>query len=92
MQRVLEDDRCVCTIDVVDKETVVDARPDTVARTTRPAYKAGSRLLVLHKHTLRDATVVDCLCESQDDPTLGGRHTLRFATPLGKPKGGAAAA
>ena len=89
VQRVLEDDRCVCTVDVVDRETVVDPRPDTVLRAIRPAYERGARLLVLHKHTLRDATVLAWLGKTHDDPTLGGRHLLRFDAPLDAPAKGA---
>ena len=83
VQRVLEDDRCVCTVDVLDKETVVDPRPDTVLRTSRPAYETGTGLLVLHKHQMRDAIVLAWLGGSRDDLTLGGRHKLRFVAADG---------
>ena len=91
VQRVLDDDRCVCTIDVVDKETVVDPRPDTILRTTRPNYTPSTRLLVLHRFTMRDATVLEWLGAggTPDDVVLGGRHRVRYDLPLEAPAGAA---
>ena len=64
---------------VVDKSTLIDARPDTIVRTARPAYEKGTRLLVLHKVGLRDATVVTWLGGPAAESTpLGGKHHIRY--------------
>merc|ERR1711965_902994 len=45
VQRVLpEDDRCVVRIDFVDKESILDARPESASLTTRPSYRKGDHL------------------------------------------------
>ena len=87
VQRVLDDDRCVSTVDVVDRETVVDPRPDSVVRTSRPAYDVGTRLLVLHKHEMRDAVVLDWTggSDGEEEVQLGVRHRLEFAAVAAPP-------
>ena len=87
VQRVLDDDRCVCTIDVVDKETLVDPSPETTLRTSRHSYAPGTRLLVLQRFTMRDTTVIEWLGAGGgvEDVILGGRHRLRYeAGPSGE--------
>ena len=92
VQRVMDDDRCVCTVDVVDKDTLLDPRPDNCLRTTRPSHAEGTRILMLHKATMKDATVLEWLGGKQPDPTeesspvaLGGRHVVRLEIPKAAP-------
>ena len=62
VQRILpEDDRCVVRVDFVEKEAILDARPETAERTTRPSYRPGDHLVVLHKAQVRDAVVMEWL-------------------------------
>ena len=96
VQRVLpEDDRCVVRVDFVEKEAILDTRPDTADRTTRPSYRRGDHICVLQKATVRDAIVIEWLGtwapEDKKDPNAadaapagpvgGGRHRIRY-TPL----------
>ena len=48
VQRVLDDDRCVCTVDGVDKETLIDPRPTTAVRTTRTNHILHPTSCILH--------------------------------------------
>lgn len=78
-QRILpEDDRCVVRVDVVDKETLLDPRPDTAVRTSRPAYSTGDHLMILQKANCRDAIVLDWLGSTGETVHRGGRHRVRF--------------
>ena len=80
MQRVLpEDDRCVVRVDHLDKETILEARPDTASFTTRPAYAKGDHLIVLHKNVCRDAIVLEWLGDGGAAAEMGGRHRIRYA-------------
>jgi hypothetical protein len=94
--KVREDDSCELAYDGVhDKnskkpeivvarpgqELHVDPRPDTVARTSSPSYKAGQVLMLVHEKRLVDATV-----EHWFGLTHGSRHRVKIG-----PKGGAAA-
>ena len=65
VDRILGDDRVVAKVDGFSKadgvkgEVIVDLQPKTVIPTAGPGYPRGQRLLLLHKQTLVDATVMN---------------------------------
>ena len=65
----------------IGQEQQIDPRPDTVARTLSPSYKAGQVLALVHEKRLVDATV---------ETWFGLQHGSRHKVRLG-PKSGAAA-
>ena len=69
------------------QEQHIDPRPDTVMRTSSPAYKAGQLLILLHEKRLVDAVV-----EHWFGPRCGSRHRVRLGDKgkklTGKPGGG----
>ena len=95
-----KDDSCEVVhdnaLDLAERQ-VVDPRPDTIGRTSSPAYKGGQKLLLLHEGQLVDAVVEECLGVRR-----GSRHRVRLSakpdaakvegvTAGGKPKGEKAA-
>ena len=69
---------------------MLDARPDTAERTTRPAYRRGDHLVVLYKNVCRDAIVLGWTGH-EEGTQHGGRHRIRYA-PLSLSDDTAAAA
>ena len=86
------DDRCSVRLDnQADriKTEVIELRPDTVSRTSSPAYKSGQKLLLLHEKQLLEAVVDEWL-----GVRSGSAHRVRLGkgSLLGKGKQAAAAA
>lgn len=86
------DDRCSVRLDnQADriKTEVIELRPDTVCRTSSPAYKSGQKLLLLHEKQLLEAVVDEWL-----GVRSGSAHRVRLGkgSLLGKGKQAAAAA
>ena len=86
------DDRCSVRLDnQADriKTEVIELRPDTVSRTSSPAYKSGQKLLLLHETQLLEAVVDEWL-----GVRSGSAHRVRLGkgSLLGKGKQAAAAA
>ena len=86
------DDRCSVRLDnQADriKTEVIELRPDTVSRTSSPAYKSGQKLLLLHEKQLLEAVVEEWL-----GVRSGSAHRVRLGkgSLLGKGKQAAAAA
>lgn len=71
------------------KTEVIELRPDTVSRTSSPAYKSGQKLLLLHEKQLLEAVVEEWL-----GVRSGSAHRVRLGkgSLLGKGKQAAAAA
>ena len=75
---VHSDDRCSVRIDnQADriKTEIIELRPDTVSRTSSPAYKSGQKLLLLYERQLVEAVV---------DEWLGVRSGSAHRVRLGK--------
>ena len=86
------DDRCSVRLDnQADriKTEVIELRPDTVSRTSSPAYKSGQKLLLLHEKQLLEAVVDEWL-----GVRSGSAHRVRLGkgSLSGKGKQAAAAA
>ena len=85
VQRILADDRVVARVDGYSKnegvkgETIVDVMPATLVRTTLPAYKRDTKLLLLHNNKLVDATVLAWL--GSDHLEEGSRHMVNIKQP-----------
>ena len=66
---------------------MIDARPDTVNRTTSPSYKAGQKLLLIH-----EGVPVDAIVEEWLGLRRGSRHRVRLGGKGIDPKGAKAGA
>ena len=60
----------------------IDPRPDTVSRTSSPAYKAGQTLILVHEKRLSEAVV-----EHWFGPRMGSRHRVRLGDKGSKKAG-----
>ena len=85
--RLLRDGRVVVRIDNNGGETACDARPGIVVSAPPTRYENQERLVVVHRGSCIDATVVEW-----GGADTGSRHTIRLLSEGGAPAGGGAEA